>query len=323
MRLNLGALSGLRSAIADAIRPRAAVGSASLVQGWEALAYGSIYPSATGIEVNPNSALRCAPVYAAVKVISESFAQVPLFMHAKDEKGSLGRVLKHPLAELLHDMPNPSQTMFEMRQQMVKWLLTWGNAYAWIVRDYRDQVAELWPIRPEWVAVTFDPKFPLRALYTITAPNNTSHQLWRGDILHLKTFGVQNYKGDSPVLLNRETIAGWLVMEQHLSHLFGNGAKPSGVLEAQRAVTPEAVKLLRSQFDSTFGGYANSSKTIVLEEGMKWQPTSMTSVDSQFQELRKAQLYEVCRIFRIPPLLMQDAEKSGMGSTAETLAAFS
>ena len=229
MRLNLGSLSGLRSAIAEAIRPRAAAGSASFVQGWEALAYGSIYPSATGIDVNPSSALRCAPVYAAIKVISESFAQIPLFMHEKDEKGSLGRVLKHPLSELLQDMPNSQQTMFEMRQQMLMWLLTWGNAFCWIVRDYRGRVAELWPIRPEWVAITFDPKFPLQPLYIVTAPDNTSHQLRRGDILHWKTFGVQPYKGDSPVLLNRETIAGWLVMEQHLSHLFGRGAKPSGV----------------------------------------------------------------------------------------------
>jgi phage portal protein BeeE len=144
MRLNLGSLSGLRSAIADAIRPKAAGGSASFVQGWEALAYGSISPSATGVDVNPSSALRCAPVYAAVKVISESFAQIPLFMHARDEKGSLGRVPKHPLAELLHDMPNPQQTMFEFRLQMLMWLLTWGNAYGWIVRDHRGQVAELW-----------------------------------------------------------------------------------------------------------------------------------------------------------------------------------
>ena len=97
------------------------------------------------------------------------------------------------------------------------------------MRDYRGRVAELWPIRPEWVAITFDPKFPLQPLYIVTAPDNTSHQLRRGDILHWKTFGVQPYKGDSPVLLNRETIAGWLVMEQHLSHLFGRGAKPSGV----------------------------------------------------------------------------------------------
>ena len=93
-------------------------------------------------------------------------------------------------------------------------------------------------------------------------------------------------------------------------------------LETQRPLTPEGVALLRKQFNSTFGGYANSSQSVVLEEGMTWKPMSMTSVDSQFQELRRAQLYEVCRIFRIPPLLMQDAEKSGMGSTAETLGRF-
>ncbi|MGO9547402.1 MAG: phage portal protein [Rhodomicrobium sp.] len=324
MKLNLGRLTGLRDAAADmirstvqAIRPKAAAASPGSIIGWEALTYGNIYPSPTGIEISPYSALRCPPVYAAIKVLSESVAQIPLHMHAKGERGSLGRELNHPLADLLGDMPNPEITMFEFRQMLEMWRDLWGNAYAWIVRDYRGQVAELWPIRPEWVAVTENPAFPLQPIYTVTAPDNSSHLIHRGDIVHLRTFGTYPYRGDSPVMWNRETIAQWLVVEQHISRFFGRGARPAGVLETQKVLSPEATANLRTQLDSTHGG-TGTSQTLVLEEGMKWTPSGQSFESSQLIELRKQQMQEVCRIWRIPPLLMQDPEKT-IGSTAETL----
>ena len=329
MKLNLpGRLAGLRDAAKDmaratmqAVRPRAAAASPSSIVGWEALTYGSIYPSPTGIEITPYSALRCAPVYGVTKVLSESFAQIPLHLHAKDEKGgALGRELNHPLADLVSYAPNPEMTIFEFRQLMQLWVSLWGNSFAWIVRDHRGQISELWAIRPEWVAVTEDPEFPLQPRYCVTAPDNSSHILHRRDILHFRTFGSYPYRGDSPVMWNRETIAQWLVMEQHVSRFFGRGARPAGVLETQKVLSPEATALLRRELDATHGG-AGSSQTLVLQEGMKWSPAAQTFEASQFIELRKQQLQEVCRIWRVPALLMQDPEKT-IGSTAETLGRF-
>ncbi len=71
---------------------------------------------------------------------------------------------------------------------------------------------------------------------------------------------------------------------------------------------------MRDQFDSTFSG-KNSSRTVVLEEGMKWSPTQFTSVDSQFHELRKYQFSEIARIFRVPAILLQDLEKASLNNT--------
>ena len=131
MRLNLGSLSGLRSAIAEAIRPRAAAGSASFVQGWEALASLECLAERDRHRRQPLLGVAVRSRLRGHQGDLQSFAQIPLFMHEKDDKGSLGRVLKHPLSELLQDMPNSQQTMFEMRQQMLMWLLTWGNAFCW------------------------------------------------------------------------------------------------------------------------------------------------------------------------------------------------
>ena len=99
-------------------------------------------------EIAPELAMRCPPVFAAVKVLSESFGQIPLNMHAKDEQGgSLGRVLQHPLADMLADIPNPHQTWFELRYYAQRSLCLHGNSFNFVVRDDRGDVAELWALR--------------------------------------------------------------------------------------------------------------------------------------------------------------------------------
>jgi len=315
-----GRLAGLRDAVMDgaralhtAMRPKASA-SGSFMSGYELLTYGS---GAEGVG-SPYQALQCAPVYAVIKVISESFAQVDCHLHARDERGgSMGREIDHPIADLLGGDPNPEQTMFEFRQYTQSMVSLFGNGFAWIVRDYNGEPAELWPLRPEQVAIIYDPRFPLKPLYTVMGPDGSSYELHRRDILHVQTLGTLPYKGDSPVLLNWRTVSNWIAMEGHLVRLFGRGAKPAGILKTERVLSKDAVALLRNQMDETHGG-TGSAQTLVLQEGMQWQQASLNSVDSQFQELRKEQLWNVCRIWRVPPLLLQDPEKS-IGSTAETL----
>jgi HK97 family phage portal protein len=319
-RLDLpGKLAGFRDVIVDqirAMRPKAASGT--FFPGWEALTYGAAFSDETGMDIGPESAMRCGPVFAAVKVISESFGQVPCHMHAKDEKGgSAGRELAHPVADLLGDVPNPEMTWLEFRQYCQRNVCLHGNAYAWIVRDHRGNPAELYPLAPGQVSITFDPAFPLKPIYIVSGPDGSSYRLHRSDIFHVRTSGQYPFQGDSPIMLNRQAIGIVLVMERHVARLFGRGARPAGVLKTQRQLSAEAIKLLRTSLDSTHGG-EGSAQTLVLEEGMDWAQMSMSSVDAQFQELRKQQLYQVCRIWRIPPILMQDETKS-IGSSTEAL----
>ncbi len=320
-RLNLnlpGRLAGLRDYLADTVRgsrPRAQSGV--YFPGIEAFSYGSIYPDVTGSEIAPELAMRCTPVFSAVKILAESFGQIPLHLHAKDEKGgSLGREIEHPVADMLADLPNPHQTWLELRCYAQRSLCLHGNSFNWVVRDHRGDVAELWALRPDQVAITFDAQTPFTPLYVVSA-GNVSYTLTRGDILHVFMPGALPYRGDSPILMNSGAIRLLMIQERHIARLFGRGARPAGVLKTQRALSADGIALLRRQIDERHGG-SGSGQTLVLEEGMEWQQTTLSSVDTQFQEIRKQQLYEVCRIFRLPPILMQDPEKS-IGSSVETL----
>jgi HK97 family phage portal protein len=92
--------------------------------------------------------------------------------------------------------------------------------------------------------------------------------------------------------------------------LFANGARPSGVLEYAKAVTPEILKRLRDSFNSAHAGGANAGKTLILEDGMSFKQLEFSSVDLQFLELRRFAIQEIARAFKVPGTLIGDLERA-------------
>ena len=71
---------------------------------------------------------------------------------------------------------------------------------------------------------------------------------------------------------------------------------------------------VRESWQSTFGGSHNANKVAVLEEGMKYTPISISPEQAQFLETRKFQINEIARIFRVPPHMVGDLEKSSFSN---------
>lgn len=71
---------------------------------------------------------------------------------------------------------------------------------------------------------------------------------------------------------------------------------------------------VRESWQSTFGGSGNANKIAVLEEGMKYTPIGISPEQAQFLETRKFQINEIARIFRVPPHMVGDLEKSSFSN---------
>ena len=103
-----------------------------------------------------------------------------------------------------------------------------------------------------------------------------------------------------------------IACEEYGAKFFANGATPGGILEHPGVVKdPERV---RESWNSAFGGSSNANKVAVLEEGMKYTPISISPEQAQFLETRKFQINEIARIFRIPPHMIGDLEKSSFSN---------
>lgn len=196
-------------------------------------------------------------------------------------------------------------------------LLLWGNAYAQIIRNGKGEVIALYPLMPNKMSVDRDEKGQLYYTYSraneeaATMTGNTVI-LKPSDVLHIPGLGFDGLVGYSPIAMAKNAIGMAIACEEFGAKFFANGAAPSGVLEHPGTIKDPAK--VRDSWNSTFGGSANSGKVAVLEEGMKYTPISISPEQAQFLETRKFQINEIARIFRVPPHMVGDLEKSSFSN---------
>ena len=267
--------------------------------------------SFSGIIVTPDVAMMVAAVGAAVSLLSETVAQIPLPLYRRRADGGKDKATNNPLWSLLHDRPNSWQNSFEFREMMTLHMLLWGNAYAFMSRTKtgrsRGMVTELLPIHPDRVKVEQDKEYVVT--YTISLTTGETIKVAAADILHIRDRSLDGVKGVSRLKYAQDTIGLARVTERWGAQLFGNGARPSGVLSTDGMLNDEQVKRLGESWKAAHGG-ENALGTAVLDGGLKWTPLAMTSTDSQYLENRKFQIAEISRIYRIPPHMLGDLEKA-------------
>jgi len=124
--------------------------------------------------------------------------------------------------------------------------------------------------------------------------------------------GFDGLVGYSPIAMAKNAIGMAIACEEYGAKFFANGAAPGGVLEHPGTIKdPQRV---RESWQSTFGGSGNANKIAVLEEGMKYTPIGISPEQAQFLETRKFQINEIARIFRVPPHMVGDLEKSSFSN---------
>lgn len=274
-------------------------------------------PSTSGKTVNEFTAMQTTAVYACVRILAETLAALPLQLYRFTPTGK-ERVYDHPLYHLLHDEPNPEMTSFIFRETLMSHLLIWGNAYAQIIRDGLGRVVCLYPLRPDKMQVARDAGGTIFYLYTKTSDENPNVKpygqvpLKKEEVLHIPGLGFDGLVGYSPIAMARNAVGMTMACEEYGASFFANGASPSGVLE-HPGVLKDPAKV-RDSWNAVYRGSNNAHKVAVLEEGMKYQQIGIPPEEAQFLETRKFQLDEIARLYRIPPHMIGDLEKSSFNN---------
>ena len=273
--------------------------------------------SAAGKSVNERSAMQMTAVYACVRILSEAIAGLPLHMYRYEADGSKKKAIDHPLYRILHDEPNPEMTSFIWRETAMSHLLLWGNAYMQIIRNGKGEVIGLYPLMPSRMKVDRDSKGRLYYEYQTMSEDAPTMkgavvQLDPSEVLHIPGLGFDGVVGYSPIAMAKNAIGLSIAAEEYGSKFYANGAAPSGVLEHPNVLKDPAK--VRDSWNAAFGGSSNSHRVAVLEEGMKYTPISINPNEAQFLETRKFQIDEIARIFRVPPHMVGDLEKSSFSN---------
>jgi HK97 family phage portal protein len=273
--------------------------------------------STSGKAVTERTSMQMTAVYSCVRILAEAVAGLPLNLYRYLPDGGKEKSFDHPLYRLLHDEPNPEMSSFVFRETLMTHLLLWGNAYAQIIRNGKGEIIALYPLMPNKMTVDRDDNGRLYYRYSHSSDESPTMSgsnviLKPSDVLHIPGLGFDGLVGYSPIAMAKNAIGMAIACEEYGAKFFANGAAPGGVLEHPGTIKDPA--RVRESWQTTFGGSGNSNKIAVLEEGMKYTPIGISPEQAQFLETRKFQINEIARIFRVPPHMVGDLEKSSFSN---------
>ncbi|MBV2144418.1 phage portal protein [Falsochrobactrum sp. TDYN1] len=264
-------------------------------------------PTATGVAVSTEIALRVPAVATAVRTISEAAASLNVKVVEIAADGSEKEVPGHPAVDLLRSEANEWTSGFEfIRSIMVDALCRDQGGLARVSRSMDGRPLELIRYRPGFINVDY-PDDTLQPRYRVNGILQDA-----SEIIHLR--GTYD---KSPLTLCREAIGVAIVMERHAARLFGRGARPGGVLRTKKPLGDKGAQSMIAMWRQMMDGADNSGKTAILYDDAEWVQMQLSSVDAQFQQLRLFQLQEIARAFNLPATLLGDLTKATWSNSAE------
>jgi HK97 family phage portal protein len=272
-------------------------------------------PTASGVNVTEQTSLQSTAVFSCVRILAESEAMLPLILYKRRQDRGRDRATDHRLYPILHDLPNPEMTSMEFRETLTGHVASWGNAYAEIDWSNGGWVRGLWPLRPD---KTRPKRVNGRLVYEVKVPGlDTIQRLPFERVMHIKGLGFDGNIGYSPIGLARQAVGLALATEEYGARFFGNGARPSVVLEHPGTLSDTAYDRLRQNWEDKHQGLEKAHRIAILEEGMKVETIGIPPEEAQFLETRKFQVAEIARLFRVPPHMIADLERATFNNIEE------
>lgn len=268
----------------------------------------------SGARVNWRTAMEATSALACARVIADGLSQIPFRLYQKADRKRIPAVA-HPIYGLLADAPNDFQTSYEFREMLAFHLVFCGNAFVWKNR-VNGRIVELLPFMPQEVMVKRDGWV---LSYDVSMANGQTYSLPASEMWHLRGPSWNGWMGLEGVKLAREAIGLALATEEHGARFFGNGATPGGILTTEQSLDPEQRKALRDSWEARHAGGENAHKTAVLWGGMKFSPMATQNDQAQFLETRKFQVEEICRAFRVLPIMVGSYDKAATYASSEQM----
>lgn len=263
----------------------------------------SSYPSrrVAGVTVNVDSAMQLSTVYACIRDKAESIGQLPvkLFKRTKnlDEEIKRGR-----LHRIFTQRPNDFMTTQDFVETVETNLEARGVFYAYINFNDNGDVMEILPFRfQQNVHVNMDDNGNIYYIYT-TNDGKPNIAASGKNIMRIGLNSFDGFTHLSPIACNARAIGLGMAQEDHLTNTMAKGTMPSGVLQTDAAFKdPKAAERIRKEFKEKYQGVDKNGEVIFLEQGLKYNPLSLSPADTELILQRQYSREEICGIFRVPP----------------------
>lgn len=271
---------------------------------WAALGGNTGYASA----LSARAAENLSTVLACVNAISGALAYVPAIVYRRDADGTRTEVPGHALAKLARNGANDGMTWPDFVEHLLASALLNGNGLAEIQRGGNGQLSGLKWI--PWQHVTVAELKSGRLAYDIADGRGRSYRLLQGEVIHLRERTDDGLVGRSVLSRAADAVAGVNAASTASRKFLENGLQPSGVLETPAAMGPETKGRLRDGVNATNQGAERAGNVLILGGGMTYKSISLSPEDAELLESRKFGVVEICRLFHVPPPIVQAYENN-------------
>ena len=263
---------------------------------------------------SPDAAMQVSTVYACVSLLARVISSLPLMVYETLPDGRRKLARDSRLWMVLHSRPNDVMTPRDFWSTMIMHWAMRGNAYAQIIRDSSGDLVSLWPLSPDQTEVFVDSKGQVAYKYQ---KDGKTYILGVNDVLHIKDIG-NGLIGLSKLSFMSSSVKEATDTQKFATANAENYGKPSGILTVDHILKKEnkngvneRERIRQSLYDFRTGG---SSKIVVLEADMKFNPVTLTPEESQLIENRRFSVEEICRWFGVPPVLIGASGATTWGS---------
>lgn len=265
------------------------------------------YSTRSGVHVNADEAFRISVVYAAVRLISDVCSTLPVDAYVRDNGER--RALRPKPLWVSDPEPDPGMTRIDHYQALHVSLATDGNAFVRKIYDRRGQLQSLSVLDPRKVRVERNAEGRIVFIHE----GERERLLTEDEVVHIVDLRRPGQlRGVSRIHELRETLGLTKALELFSAAFFGNGTTTQGVLTVPQEITREQAKALQDGWETGHKGLRNSHRPGVLSGGAKFEKTGVDPEQAQMLGSREFMVEEVCRVWRIPPHLLQSTKPGSM-----------
>lgn len=274
--------------------------------------------SQAGVTVDSEAALKSDTVYACVRYIAQTVAQLPWWAYAPQANGGsklLNTAQYDSINSILGTRANEEMTAFRFRELMVSHALLYGNGFAEIERNGAGRALAVYPLWPDRVSIQL-----VNGRQAVVYQDPSRGQIIftnNDDLFHLPNFYGEGVYGKSVIEFAAESI-GW----QRATELFGaayfqNGIHPSGMITLKNALSPEAYRLFRQNLKDKFSGSRGAHEPFITDGEAQFTKFTIGAEEAQFTETLQHQVDVICRWFGVPPSKVGHLIHAGVRANVE------
>lgn len=258
--------------------------------------------SSSTTSITEETAMKIAAIHQGINIITDTIASMPVYLYV-EESGFQQVFTNDPRSRALSGMANEVLTAFNLKKNMIKDLILYGNAYAKIIREKNSIKLVYLPtsiVTPKRDSNGY--YFQVQSYSTdISGDNNPAEVVAYGDMLVLIRNPKYNSITGTGLLEYASQILDMAVQEtNYMTNLFKNGLSAKAVLNSKTPFKKEVKEQLKSDLKEFYSGSSNAGKMMVLEGDINVLPLSLTPADIKLIENKHFTISEIARFLNIP-----------------------